>query len=99
MRNQTSRRDFFARTSDGLLGAALAQLLCHDFFGTPLGLAGEPNSSVSSAPPAAAFDLKPKPTHHPAKAASVIQLFMNGGPSQIDLFDPKPLLNRMDGRP
>ena len=38
-----------------------------------------------------------KPTHHPPRATSVIQLFMNGGPSQMDLFDPKPVLNRMDG--
>ncbi|MDF1813430.1 MAG: DUF1501 domain-containing protein [Verrucomicrobiales bacterium] len=38
-------------------------------------------------------------THHPAKARSVIQLFMNGGPSQMDLFDPKPVLNKFDGKP
>jgi hypothetical protein len=37
--------------------------------------------------------------HHRAPARSVIHLFMNGGPSQMDLFDPKPLLDRMDGRP
>ena len=43
-------------------------------------------------------DLKNGP-HHPAKAKSVIQLFMNGGPSQMDLFDPKPVLDRMDGKP
>ncbi len=45
------------------------------------------------------YDLQPKPPHHAAKAKSVIQLFMNGGPSQMDLFDPKPVLNRMDGKP
>ena len=38
------------------------------------------------------------PRHHPAKARSVIFLYMDGGPSQIDTFDPKPLLTRYDGR-
>ncbi|ELP35975.1 protein containing DUF1501 [Rhodopirellula baltica SWK14] len=36
--------------------------------------------------------------HHPAKAKNVIFLYMDGGPSQIDTFDPKPLLTKMDGR-
>jgi hypothetical protein len=44
-------------------------------------------------------DLKPRQTHFPAKARSVIHLFMNGGPSQMDLFDPKPLLDEHHGRP
>jgi hypothetical protein len=38
-------------------------------------------------------------THHPAKAKSVIFLFMDGGPSQIDTFDPKPRLIRDHGKP
>src|SRR5262249_29243394 len=37
--------------------------------------------------------------HHRARARSVIFLFMNGGPSQIDLFDPKPRLTRDHGKP
>ncbi|HLJ11879.1 MAG TPA: DUF1501 domain-containing protein, partial [Planctomycetaceae bacterium] len=41
--------------------------------------------------------LAPRPTHHPAKARSVIFLFMAGGPSHIETFDPKPLLNKLDG--
>ena len=45
----------------------------------------------------ASFDLKPKPTHFAPKAKSVIQLFMNGGPSQVDLFDPKPMLTKLAG--
>ncbi|MCA9130224.1 MAG: DUF1501 domain-containing protein, partial [Planctomycetales bacterium] len=45
------------------------------------------------------YDLKPKQPHHRAQADSVIHLFMNGGPSQMDLFDPKPMLNRLDGQP
>jgi hypothetical protein len=38
-------------------------------------------------------------THHPAKARSVIFLYMDGGPSQIDTFDPKPRLDREHGLP
>ncbi len=38
-------------------------------------------------------------THFPAKAKSVIWLFMEGGPSHIDLFDPKPALQRLAGKP
>jgi hypothetical protein len=45
------------------------------------------------------FDLLPKPTHFPARAKAMISLFMQGGPSHIDLLDPKPLLQRYDGAP
>ena len=81
------RRDFFARTSDGLLGTALAHLLSDDLFAA---------GSGGIQPP---YNLKPKNGHLPARAKSVIQLFMNGGPSQMDLFDPKPLLRKYDGQP
>jgi len=37
--------------------------------------------------------------HHPARAKRVIWLFMEGGPSHLDLLDPKPLLNRLAGQP
>lgn len=43
--------------------------------------------------------LAAKPPHHDAKAKSVIFLFMAGGPSQIETFDPKPLLNELHGQP
>src|SRR5690606_23264537 len=86
----------FSRAGDGLLGAALTQLLCQDVFGRPAALASEEHSG-HAAP--TAHTLKPKPTHHAPRARSVIQLFMNGGPRQTDLFDPKPVLNRMDGKP
>ena len=43
--------------------------------------------------------LAPKPPHHDAKAKSVIFLFMAGGPSQVETFDPKPLLNELHGQP
>jgi hypothetical protein len=42
--------------------------------------------------------LAPKKTHHPAKAKRVIFLFMHGGPSQVDTFDPKPMLDKLDGK-
>lgn len=42
--------------------------------------------------------LSPKTSHHPAKAKRVIFLFMHGGPSHVDTFDPKPLLKRDTGK-
>ncbi|MGE0607331.1 MAG: DUF1501 domain-containing protein, partial [Pirellulales bacterium] len=42
--------------------------------------------------------LAPKPPHFPAKAKHVIHLFMNGGPSHIDTFDPKPMLAEFAGK-
>src|SRR5260221_7109608 len=41
----------------------------------------------------------PKKPHHAPKAKSVIWLFMEGGPSHLDLFDPKPELERLSGKP
>lgn len=43
-------------------------------------------------------DLQPRQPVYPPKAKAVIQLFMHGGPSQVDLLDPKPLLNKYDGQ-
>ena len=77
----TTRRDFFNRIVDGVHGAALASILGSDLHGAEL----KP------------FDLTPKLPQQPAKAKAVIQLFMNGGPSQVDLFDPKPTLKRLAG--
>ena len=42
--------------------------------------------------------LAPKPPQHPARAKRVIFLFMQGGPSQVDTFDPKPELSKWDGK-
>lgn len=44
------------------------------------------------------FDLQPKPAHKPPQATAMVSLFMQGGPSQIDLLDPKPALNKLDGQ-
>ncbi|MBL8174193.1 MAG: DUF1501 domain-containing protein [Bryobacterales bacterium] len=46
-----------------------------------------------------ANDLRAKPTHFTPKAKAVIQLVQNGGPSQMDLFDPKPELTKQAGKP
>src|SRR4051812_3828481 len=42
---------------------------------------------------------RPLQPHFPGKAKSVIHLFMAGAPSQLDLFDPKPELEKLDGKP
>ncbi len=89
MTQADTRRDFFARTSDGVFGAALAYLFGQDYFAKPAAGAEQPST----------FNLRSKPTHHEPTATSVIHLFMNGGPSQMDLFDPKPELARFDGKP
>ena len=48
---------------------------------------------------AGASPLAARPPHHAAKAKAVIFLFMAGGPSHLETFDPKPLLNKLDGQP
>jgi hypothetical protein len=81
MTMNNNRREFFSRIADGLHGTALMSLLGSDMY--------------AAAPPV--FDLKAKAPHFAPKAKSVIHLFMNGGPSQVDLFDPKPTLKRLAG--
>src|SRR6185295_11083513 len=49
--------------------------------------------------PAAVNPLAPRRTHFAARAKSVIFLFMSGGPSHLELFDPKPDLQRLQGQP
>jgi hypothetical protein len=55
-------------------------------------LSGEAEAAPGANP------LRPRPGHFPARAKSVIFLFMAGGPSHLELFDPKPVLNRLDGQ-
>jgi len=81
-----SRRDFFGRFALGLGGAALGSLLAQDAgAATPEGVPN-PFRGILAAP------------HHAPRAKRIIFLFMSGGPSQLDLFDSKPLLNRMNGQ-
>jgi hypothetical protein len=85
-----SRRGFLHRVSGGIHGAALAYLLGQEFDG------GARLSAAESAMQPA-IDLAPRPAHMTPRARSVIHLFMNGGPSQMDLFDPKPALDQHHG--
>ena len=54
--------------------------------------------SDTGAQAAVANPLGAKPPHFPTKAKHIIHLFMNGGPSQVDTFDPKPALDKYDGQ-
>ena len=56
-------------------------------------------SLTAQAAPTMTNPLAPKPTHHAAKAKNVIFLFMAGGPSQLDMFEHKPLLTELNGKP
>ena len=78
-----SRRDFFTRTGSGLAAVALAHMLQEDA-----------RAAIASADP-----LAPKQPHHPPTAKSIIWLFIEGGPSHVDLFDPKPKLAELAGQP
>lgn len=71
------------------------ELLCRT--GAGFGATGLTSMLASNAKAAAGGALTA--THHPARAKHVIFLFLNGGPSQIDTFDPKPLLKKYDGKP
>ncbi len=83
--NGLTRRSFFGSMSNAVCGAALAHLMTQD----QLIAAEEP----------ARYDLVGKRPHFAPRATSVIHLFMNGGPSQMDLFDPKPALDKYAGQP
>ena len=85
-----TRRGFFSSVGNGLYGTALAYLLGNDLFSVNPALAATPGR---------AYDLRERPPHFEPKAKSVIQLFMNGGPSQVDLLDPKPALLKYAGQP
>jgi hypothetical protein len=84
-----TRRRFLQRNAFGVGGIALAWMLQQD--------------RVLGAPPAKPTDLKfsdmkPRPSHFAPKATSMISLFMHGGPSHMDLLDPKPELTKRNGQ-
>src|SRR5436190_2218813 len=81
-----SRRDFLYQAGGGFGALALTGLLQRD------GLLGAEPQKPAVAP------FAPKAPHFPAKAERVLFLFMEGGPSHIDLFDPKPELTRLNGQ-
>ena len=84
-----NRRSFFNSFGTGLGGAALLAL-CDSNAAQSRALGNE-NEIASFA------DLQARASHFQPKAKCVIQLFMNGGPSQMDLFDPKPMLEKHHG--
>ena len=81
-----TRREMLARCGMGMGAAALQALLSDsgDLQAAPIG--GEVNPLAPKSPP------------QPAKAKRVIHLFMNGGVSQVDTFDPKPSLTKYSGK-
>jgi len=82
-----SRRELLQKSGLGFGSMALTYLLDSQ----PL-LGAEPALSEPG------HDLKPRPSQFQAQAKAVIQLMQNGGPSQMDLFDPKPELTKRDGQ-
>ena len=95
--NVESRRSFFEHVGSGFYAAALASLLDDDF-GASSRLHAAESQGTSPSHARKIFDTQPRHTHFEPKAKSVIHLFMNGGPSQMDLFDPKPELDKNHGK-
>src|SRR6476660_5276695 len=79
-----TRRDFLRTSGFGIGGLALAYLLNQE--------------GVSAAGHAAPGDLRPRHGHFPARARAMVHFMQNGGPSQMDLFDPKPELQKRGGQ-
>ena len=86
-----TRREFLLRSGGGIGGLALASLLAAD----------EPprNRSIDASSVAGKNPLSPRPPHFEPTARRIIWLFMHGGPSHVDLFDPKPDLVKYGGQP
>jgi hypothetical protein len=83
-----TRRQFLANSGMGVGYLALASLLQHE----KLLAVEKPDFEPRK------FDLTPKPPHFQPRAKAMISLWMQGGPSHIDLFDPKPALDKLDGQ-
>lgn len=84
-----TRRDFLLRAGGGIGGLALASLLSPESVGTAV--AAEARSTADP--------LAPRKPHFAPQASRIIWLFMHGGPSHVDLFDPKPDLVKYGGQP
>src|SRR5262245_9558794 len=84
-----SRREMLWQMGGGFASLALVDLLgCDSFF----------SSSLHAAEGKTTHD-SPSTTHFAPRAKHCIFLFMNGAPSQVDTFDPKPELDKHDGQP
>src|SRR5919205_1083890 len=91
------RREFLFRSGGGISGLALAYLL--DQQGLLSAPADATRSDPCAAPAAGVNPYAPKPPHFKPRATAVISLFMGGGWSQVDTFDPKPALTKYAGEP
>src|ERR1700677_2193359 len=87
-----SRRDLLLRSGAGFGALAAAALFREPAFGARI--TDAPAGTDTKASLDGVNPLAPKPSHFPAKARSVIFLFMDGGPSQVDTFDPNPRFDR-----
>ena len=85
-----NRRSLFNSVSQGFTGMALSSLLAND-----MQASDQQSQQLSHVDHQ---DQLSGTSHHTPRARSVIQLFMHGGPSQVDLLDPKPMLAKYDGR-
>jgi len=85
------RRNFLFEAGGGITGLALADLLNRQ------GLLA--SNAEGCRNQAAVSPVSPRAPHFPARAKAVISLFMSGGVSHVDTFDPKPDLDRYHGRP
>jgi Protein of unknown function (DUF1501) len=83
-----TRRELLWEMGGGFAGVALAGLLAHESVAYASGSSGDARAESP---------LAPKKAHFAGKAKSVIFLMMNGGPSQVDTFDPKPALEKFAG--
>src|SRR3954462_8419762 len=91
------RREFLFRSGGGISGLALAYLLDRQglLFGEETAGAGDPCAAAA----VGMNPYAPKPPHFKPRASAVISLFMGGGWSQVDTFDPKPALAKYAGEP
>src|SRR5262245_39725199 len=89
-----TRREMLLRCANGFGGLALSALLCEQSIGSFL----EAAPDFSDGKRSGQGPMSPKPPQFPAKARNVILLYMDGGPSQVDTFDPKPRLAREHGQ-
>ena len=90
-----SRRHLLQRAGGGFGGLALAELLASQ------GLLASENAESSTSDANKGNELNPlapRASHFPPKAKSIIWLFMEGAPSSVDMFDPKPELTKRDGQ-
>lgn len=92
-RRYISRRDLLFKAGEGISGLALAYLLNRE------ALLAADKKTACSATTDAQTPVSPRPTHFAARAKSVISLFMSGGVSHVDTFDPKPMLDKFHGQP